>query len=161
MILFLTSLTAEQEKQNQRKSFLGNPMSILDLYQHSLYGHFGENGPEQLTHYSLIEQLSGASSKDSKGKDSLSVSYCDFYITSRFLHGYFRLPLVFSSVCWLITKTRQTWKKRHDLQKSKDLNIVRTACYILMLTCHRIRLPKLTSRDRLALALCHLRGAGI
>ncbi|XP_009950035.1 PREDICTED: nck-associated protein 5, partial [Leptosomus discolor] len=64
---------AEQEKQNQRKSFLGNPMSILDLYQHSLYGHFGEHGPEQLTHYSLIEQLSGASSKDSKGKESPSV----------------------------------------------------------------------------------------
>ncbi|NWR77136.1 NCKP5 protein, partial [Centropus unirufus] len=60
---------AEQEKQNQRKSFLGNPMSILDLYQHSLYGRFGENGPEQLAHYSLIEQLSGASSKDSKGKE--------------------------------------------------------------------------------------------
>ncbi|NXP12526.1 NCKP5 protein, partial [Thinocorus orbignyianus] len=60
---------AEQEKQNQRKSFLGNPMSILDLYQHSLYGHFGEDGPEQLTHYSLIEQLSGASSK---GKESPS-----------------------------------------------------------------------------------------
>ncbi|NWH62400.1 NCKP5 protein, partial [Geococcyx californianus] len=63
---------AEQEKQAQRKSFLGNPMSILDLYQHSLYGHFGEDGPEQLTHYSLIEQLSGASSKDSKGKESPS-----------------------------------------------------------------------------------------
>ncbi|XP_050755591.1 nck-associated protein 5 [Gymnogyps californianus] len=63
---------AKQEKQNQRKSFLGNPMSILDLYQHSLYGHFGEDGPEQLTHYSLIEQLSGASSKDSKGKESPS-----------------------------------------------------------------------------------------
>ncbi|XP_067995195.1 nck-associated protein 5 isoform X2 [Melanerpes formicivorus] len=61
---------ADQEKQNQRKSFLGNPMSILDLYQHSLYGHFGEDGPEQLTHYSLIEKLSGASSKDSKGKES-------------------------------------------------------------------------------------------
>ncbi|XP_055668047.1 nck-associated protein 5 isoform X1 [Falco peregrinus] len=61
---------AVQEKQNQRKSFLGNPMSILDLYQHSLCGHFGEDGPEQLTHYSLIEQLSGASSKDSKGKES-------------------------------------------------------------------------------------------
>ncbi|NXN19042.1 NCKP5 protein, partial [Indicator maculatus] len=61
---------ADQEKQNQRKSFLGNPMSILDFYQHSLYGHFGEDGPEQLTHYSLIEQLSGASSKDSKGKES-------------------------------------------------------------------------------------------
>ncbi|OPJ79766.1 nck-associated protein 5 isoform C [Patagioenas fasciata monilis] len=65
---------AEQEKQNQRKSYLGNPMSILDLYQHHLCGHFGENGPEQLTHYSLIEQLSGASSKDSKGKDSPSKS---------------------------------------------------------------------------------------
>ncbi|KAM7096856.1 nck-associated protein 5 isoform 4-T11 [Ciconia maguari] len=63
---------AEQEKQNQRKSFLGNPMSILDLYQHSLYGHYGDDGPEQLTHYSLIEQLSGASSKDSKGKESPS-----------------------------------------------------------------------------------------
>ncbi|XP_064370699.1 nck-associated protein 5 isoform X1 [Dromaius novaehollandiae] len=61
---------AEQEKQNQRKSFLGSPMSILDLYQHSLYGHFGEEGPEQLAHYSLIEQLSGASSKDSKGRES-------------------------------------------------------------------------------------------
>ncbi|XP_068805293.1 nck-associated protein 5 isoform X3 [Struthio camelus] len=60
----------DQEKENQRKSFLGNPMSILDLYQHSLYGHFGEDGPEQLAHYSLIEQLSGASSKDSKGKES-------------------------------------------------------------------------------------------
>ncbi|XP_030341680.1 nck-associated protein 5 isoform X3 [Strigops habroptila] len=63
---------AEHKKQNQRKSFLGNPMSILDLYQHSLYGHFGEDGPEQLTHYSLIEQLSGASSKDIKGKESPS-----------------------------------------------------------------------------------------
>ncbi|XP_009998700.1 PREDICTED: nck-associated protein 5 [Chaetura pelagica] len=64
---------AEQEKQNQRKSFLGNPMSILDLYQQSLFGHFGEDGPEQLTHYSLIEQLSGASSKESKGKQTSSV----------------------------------------------------------------------------------------
>uniref|UniRef100_A0A8C3DHA7 NCK associated protein 5 n=1 Tax=Corvus moneduloides TaxID=1196302 RepID=A0A8C3DHA7_CORMO len=63
---------AVQEKQSHRRSFLGNPMSILDLYQHSLYGHFGEDGPEQLTHYSLIEQLSGASSKDSKGKESPS-----------------------------------------------------------------------------------------
>ncbi|NXY40423.1 NCKP5 protein, partial [Ceuthmochares aereus] len=63
---------AKQEKQNQRKSFLGSPMSILDLYQHSLYGHFGEDGPEQLMHYSLIEQLSGASSKDSNGKESTS-----------------------------------------------------------------------------------------
>ncbi|NWY03728.1 NCKP5 protein, partial [Nothoprocta ornata] len=60
---------ADQEKQNQRKSFLGNPMSILDLYQHSLYAHFGEEEPEHLAHYSLIEQLSGASSKDSKGKE--------------------------------------------------------------------------------------------
>ncbi|NXJ11332.1 NCKP5 protein, partial [Odontophorus gujanensis] len=63
---------AEQEKQKQRKSVLGNPMSILDLYQHSLYGHFGEDGPEQLTHFSLIEQLSGPSSKDSQGKESPS-----------------------------------------------------------------------------------------
>ncbi|XP_041262369.1 nck-associated protein 5 [Onychostruthus taczanowskii] len=63
---------AMQEKQSQRRSFLGNPMSILDLYQHSLYGHFGEDGPEQLAHYSLIEQLSGASSKDSKTKESPS-----------------------------------------------------------------------------------------
>ncbi|NXA36084.1 NCKP5 protein, partial [Eudromia elegans] len=60
---------ADQEKQNQRKSFLGNPMSILDLYQHSLYGRFGEEGPEHLAHYSLIEQLSGAPSRDSKGKE--------------------------------------------------------------------------------------------
>ncbi|NWZ77435.1 NCKP5 protein, partial [Poecile atricapillus] len=63
---------AVQEKQCQRRSFLGNPMSILDLYQHSLYGHFGEDGPEQLAHYSLIEQLSGASSKESKGKENPS-----------------------------------------------------------------------------------------
>ncbi|KAM7049596.1 nck-associated protein 5 isoform 3-T7 [Acridotheres tristis] len=63
---------AVPEKQSQRRSFLGNPMSILDLYQHSLYGHFGEDGPEQLAHYSLIEQLSGASSKDSKSKGSPS-----------------------------------------------------------------------------------------
>jgi len=97
MILFLTSLTAEQEKQNKRKSFLGNPMSILDLYQHSFYGHFGEDGPEQLTHYSLIEELSGASSKDSK--ESPSVSYSYFYIASHFLHDYFYLPLDFFSVC--------------------------------------------------------------
>ncbi|XP_052532162.1 nck-associated protein 5 isoform X2 [Tympanuchus pallidicinctus] len=61
---------AEQEEQKQRRSVLENPMSILDLYQHSLYGHFGEDGPEQLTHFSLIEQLSGPSSKDSKGKES-------------------------------------------------------------------------------------------
>ncbi|XP_042733760.1 nck-associated protein 5 isoform X1 [Lagopus leucura] len=61
---------AEQEEQKQRRSVLGNPMSILDLYQHSLYGHFGEDGPEQLTHFSLIEQLSEPSSKDSKGKES-------------------------------------------------------------------------------------------
>lgn len=99
IILFLTFLIAEQEKQNQRKSFLGNPMSILDLYQHSVYGHFGEDGPEQLTHYSLIEQLSGASSKDRKGKESPSVSYCDFYITSHFLHDFIYLPLFFPSVC--------------------------------------------------------------
>lgn len=63
---------AEQEKQKQRKSVLGNPMSILDLYQHSLYGHFGEDGPEQLTHFSLIEQLSEPSGKDSKDKESPS-----------------------------------------------------------------------------------------
>ncbi|XP_072787809.1 nck-associated protein 5 isoform X5 [Taeniopygia guttata] len=63
---------AVQEKQSQRRSFLGNPLSILDLYQHSLYGQFGEDGPEQLAHYSLIEQLSGASSKDSKTKESPS-----------------------------------------------------------------------------------------
>lgn len=110
-ILFLTCLTAEQEKQNQRKSFLGNPMSILDLYQHSLYGHFGEDGPEQLTHYSLIEQLSGASSKDSMGKESPSVSYCDFYITSHFLHDYIYLPHFFLSV--LID-----YKNQADLKKT-------------------------------------------
>uniref|UniRef100_A0A8C9F186 NCK associated protein 5 n=1 Tax=Pavo cristatus TaxID=9049 RepID=A0A8C9F186_PAVCR len=73
---------AEQEKQKQRKSVLGNPMSILDLYQHSLYGHFGEDGPEQLTHFSLIEQLSGPSSKDSKGKESPSVLVCKYSATS-------------------------------------------------------------------------------
>ncbi|NXO79650.1 NCKP5 protein, partial [Sitta europaea] len=69
-----SSRQAMQEKQSQRRSFLGNPMSILDLYQHSLYSHFGEDGPEQLAHYSLIEQLSGASSKDSKSKESPSKS---------------------------------------------------------------------------------------
>lgn len=86
-------------------------MSILDLYQHSLYGHFGEDGPEQLTHYSLIEQLSGASSKDSMGKESPSVSYCDFYITSHFLHDYFHLPRFFLSV--LID-----YKNQADLKKT-------------------------------------------
>ncbi|XP_074823348.1 nck-associated protein 5 isoform X3 [Natator depressus] len=60
---------AEQEENTVRKSFMGSPMSILDLYQHSLYGHYGEDGPEQLTHYSLIEQLSGASSKEGKSKE--------------------------------------------------------------------------------------------
>ncbi|XP_025053361.1 nck-associated protein 5 isoform X5 [Alligator sinensis] len=59
----------EQEEHSVRNSFIGNPMSILDLYQHSLYGHYGEDGPEQLTHYSFIEQLSGTSSKDGKNKD--------------------------------------------------------------------------------------------
>lgn len=92
------SLTAEQEEQKQRRSVLGNPMSILDLYQHSLYGHFGEDGPEQLTHFSLIEQLSGPSSKDSKGKESPTVSYCDFYITSHFLRDFYLL-LVSSLMC--------------------------------------------------------------
>uniref|UniRef100_A0A803W9R8 NCK associated protein 5 n=1 Tax=Ficedula albicollis TaxID=59894 RepID=A0A803W9R8_FICAL len=67
-----SSRQAVPEKQSQRRSFLGNPMSILDLYQHSLYGHFGEDGPEQLAHYSFIEQLNGASSKDSKSKGSPS-----------------------------------------------------------------------------------------
>lgn len=95
IVLFLTSLTAEQKKQSQRKSFLGNPMSILDLYQHSLCGHFGEDGPEQLTHYSLIEQLSGASSEDSKGRESPSVSYYDFYITYPFLNDFFICLLFF------------------------------------------------------------------
>ncbi|XP_067405645.1 nck-associated protein 5 isoform X1 [Emydura macquarii macquarii] len=60
---------AEQEENTVRKSFMGSPMSILDLYQHSLYGHYGEDGPEQLTHYSFIEQLSGASSKEGKAKE--------------------------------------------------------------------------------------------
>lgn len=82
-------------------------MSILDLYQHSLYGHFGEDGPEQLAHYSLIEQLSGPSSKDSRDKESPSVSCHDFYITSCFLHDFYLL-LIFSSMCWLVTETRQT-----------------------------------------------------
>ncbi|XP_043360962.1 nck-associated protein 5 isoform X3 [Dermochelys coriacea] len=63
---------AEQEENTVRKSFMGSPMSILDLYQHSLYGHYGEDGPEQLTHYSFIEQLSGASSKEGKSKESPS-----------------------------------------------------------------------------------------
>lgn len=99
MILFVTSLAAVQEKQSHRRSFLGNPMSILDLYQHSLYGHFGEDGLEQLTHYSLIEQLSGASSKDSKGKESPSVSYCNFYVTSHFVHYYFYLLFGFFPQC--------------------------------------------------------------
>ncbi|XP_075789385.1 nck-associated protein 5 isoform X2 [Pelodiscus sinensis] len=60
---------AEQEENTVRKSFMGSPMSILDLYQHSLYGHYGWDGPEQLTHYSFIEQLSGASSKEGKSKE--------------------------------------------------------------------------------------------
>nr|XP_048725192.1 nck-associated protein 5 isoform X3 [Caretta caretta] len=60
---------AEQEENTVRKSIMGSPMSILDLYQHSLYGHYGEDGPEQLTHYSFIEQLSGASSKEGKSKE--------------------------------------------------------------------------------------------
>lgn len=107
MTLFLISFTAEQEKQKQRKSVLGNPMSILDLYQHSLYGHFGEDGPEQLTHFSLIEQLSEPSGKDSKDKESPSVSYCDFYITAHFLHDFYLL-LVSSLMCWSVTETRQT-----------------------------------------------------
>lgn len=108
MILFVTSLAAVQEKQSQRRSFLGSPMSILDLYQHSLYGHFGEDGPEQLAHYSLIEQLSGASSKDSKTKESSSVSYCNFYIISLFAHYYFYFPFVFfpQRVDWLLKPGR-------------------------------------------------------
>lgn len=95
MILFVASLAAVQEKQSQRRSFLGNPMSILDLYQHSLYGHFGEDGPEQLAHYSLIEQLSGASSKHSKSKESPSVSYCNFYILLLILFIIIFTPLLF------------------------------------------------------------------
>ncbi|XP_062972678.1 nck-associated protein 5 isoform X2 [Elgaria multicarinata webbii] len=59
---------AEQEENSVRKSFMGRPMSILDLYQHSLCGHYGEDGPEQLAHYSFIEQLNGASTKDGKSK---------------------------------------------------------------------------------------------
>nr|XP_056717301.1 nck-associated protein 5 [Euleptes europaea] len=59
---------AEQEENSVRKSFMGRPMSILDLYQHSLCGHYGEDEPEQLAHYSFIEQLNGASTKDGKSK---------------------------------------------------------------------------------------------
>ncbi|XP_053109144.1 nck-associated protein 5 isoform X4 [Hemicordylus capensis] len=59
---------AEQEENSVRKSFMGRPMSILDLYQHSLCGHYGEDGPEQLAHYSFIEQLNGTSTKDGKSK---------------------------------------------------------------------------------------------
>ncbi|XP_077176363.1 nck-associated protein 5 isoform X3 [Paroedura picta] len=59
---------AEQEENSVRKSFMGRPMSILDLYQHSLCGLYGEDGPEQLAHYSFIEQLNGASTKDDKSK---------------------------------------------------------------------------------------------
>ncbi|XP_074857877.1 nck-associated protein 5 isoform X2 [Carettochelys insculpta] len=60
---------AEQEENTVRKSFIGSPISILDLYQHSLYGHYGKDEPEQLTHYSFIEQLTGASSKEGKSKE--------------------------------------------------------------------------------------------
>ncbi|XP_053261146.1 nck-associated protein 5 isoform X3 [Podarcis raffonei] len=59
---------AEQEENSVRKSFMGRPMSILDIYQHSLCGHYGEDGPEQLAHYSFIEQLNGTSTKDGKSK---------------------------------------------------------------------------------------------
>ncbi|XP_054826077.1 nck-associated protein 5 [Eublepharis macularius] len=59
---------AEQEENSVRKSFTGRPMSILDLYQHGLCGHYGEDGPEQLAHYSFIEQLNGTSTKDGKSK---------------------------------------------------------------------------------------------
>uniref|UniRef100_A0A7M4E692 NCK associated protein 5 n=1 Tax=Crocodylus porosus TaxID=8502 RepID=A0A7M4E692_CROPO len=72
----------EQEEHSVRKSFIGNPMSILDLYQHSLFGHYGEDGPEQLTHYSFIEQLSGTSSKDGKNKDIPSAARCKSSATS-------------------------------------------------------------------------------
>lgn len=53
---------------------MGRPMSILDLYQHGLCGHYGEDGPEQLAHYSFIEQLNGTSTKDGKSKKIPSVS---------------------------------------------------------------------------------------
>lgn len=84
-------------------------MSILDLYQHSLCGHFGEDGPEQLTRYSLIEQLSGASSKDSKGKESPSVSYCGFYITSHITSWLF----LFAS-CFLLSVLITKKPGRHE-----------------------------------------------
>lgn len=70
---------AEQEENSVRKSFMGRPMSILDLYQHSLCGHYGEDGPEQLAHYSFIEQLNGASTKDGKSKKIPSVSCLSFW----------------------------------------------------------------------------------
>lgn len=81
-------------------------MSILDLYQHSLYGHFGEDGPEQLAHYSLIEQLSGASSKDSKSKGSPSVSYCNFYILILFINILLLFCFFPRCVDWLLKPGR-------------------------------------------------------
>lgn len=43
---------------------MGRPMSILDLYQHSFCGYYGEDGPEQLAHYHFIEQLNGVFTRE-------------------------------------------------------------------------------------------------
>uniref|UniRef100_A0ABM5F4N1 Nck-associated protein 5 isoform X4 n=1 Tax=Pogona vitticeps TaxID=103695 RepID=A0ABM5F4N1_9SAUR len=68
LVDLMNNKQAEQEENSVRKSFTGRPMSILDLYQHSLCGHFEQDGPEQLAHYSFIEQLNGTSVKDGTTK---------------------------------------------------------------------------------------------
>ncbi|XP_042318907.1 nck-associated protein 5 isoform X2 [Sceloporus undulatus] len=68
LVDLMNNKQAEQEENSVRKSFMGRPMSILDIYQHKLCGHFGEDGPEQLAHYSFIEQLNGTSTKDGKSR---------------------------------------------------------------------------------------------
>ncbi|XP_043930869.1 nck-associated protein 5 isoform X2 [Protopterus annectens] len=50
-------VAAKEEDSTSEKTFIANPVSIMDLYQHNLYVHFGEKEPQQVSHFKIIEQL--------------------------------------------------------------------------------------------------------
>nr|XP_014348511.1 PREDICTED: uncharacterized protein LOC106704918 [Latimeria chalumnae] len=60
---------ADQTKTIEKQAFIGNPVSILELYQHNLCVHYGKDGTEGESCYSILEQLQDDSSKIGKSGD--------------------------------------------------------------------------------------------
>ncbi|XP_030065825.1 nck-associated protein 5 [Microcaecilia unicolor] len=62
---------ADREENGVRKSFTGNPVSIMDIYEHkhNLYVHYNEVGPEEAKRYTFLEQMCGSSNKEGSSRE--------------------------------------------------------------------------------------------